>query len=208
MEKKRRRWNWGNIIRWGCFGCIMCCFLAYMDSAGAALFFGLAAVISAPIPVIDRYVMAKGNKSRRAFICLQLLLALALFFVGACLTPAESADDPTPPSEQGSVVDNEQEAPGTVIDDPEPTPDPEPEPTPEPTPEPDPTPEPVPTPEPTPTPEREIPHKENYHGHVYATPRGECYHYEAHCGGENSVEITWDDVDRRCLRPCQTCVLR
>lgn len=80
-------------------------------------------------------------------------------------------------------------------------------PTPDPTPAPDPTPEPEPEPDPAPA-EREIPHKENYHGHVYATKSGECYHYEAGCGGKNAKEITWDIVDSRHLRPCSKCVLK
>lgn len=68
-------------------------------------------------------------------------------------------------------------------------------------------PEPAPAAEPAPV-AREIPHSENYHGHVYATPSGEKYHYEEKCGGKNSVEITWSDVDRRHLEPCGTCVLK
>ncbi len=55
---------------------------------------------------------------------------------------------------------------------------------------------------------QEIPHSENYHGHVYASPSGEKYHYEADCAGVNSVEITWDQVSRRHLDPCGTCVLK
>lgn len=85
----------------------------------------------------------------------------------------------------------------------------EPTPTPAPTPEPDHEPE--PEAEPTLAPEPEIPHKENYHGHVYATPSGKRYHYEENCANgkkKNSVEITWDDVTRRGLTPCQTCVAK
>ncbi len=85
------------------------------------------------------------------------------------------------------------------------------EPAPTPAPTPDPEPEPEPEPEPTPAPEPEIPHKENYHGHVYATPSGKRYHYEENCANgkkKNSVEITWDDVTRRGLTPCQTCVAK
>lgn len=81
---KLRSWNWGNIIRWVAVGYMLCFFFVFHDSAGAALFFGLAAVISAPIPPIDRCVKAK----RGAFICLQLVLALTLFFIGVCLTPS------------------------------------------------------------------------------------------------------------------------
>lgn len=60
--------------------------------------------------------------------------------------------------------------------------------------------------------ERVIPNSENYHGHVYATPSGKRYHYEALCGknskANNMREITWDEVDRRGLTPCGTCVLK
>ncbi len=38
---------------------------------------------------------------------------------------------------------------------------------------------------------------------VYITPNGERYHYSASCGGENSREISIDDVGDR--EPCQKC---
>lgn len=54
---------------------------------------------------------------------------------------------------------------------------------------------------------RSIPYKENYHGHVYRTKTGECYHYESPCGRGNYFECTWEDVDRLGLRPCGKCVM-
>lgn len=53
------------------------------------------------------------------------------------------------------------------------------------------------------------PGKENYHGHVYTGgSSSKKYHYEANCAGKNSHEITWDEVSRRGLGPCGTCVLK
>ena len=55
----------------------------------------------------------------------------------------------------------------------------------------------------------DIPGKENYHGHVYTGGSYSVkYHYEEHCAGKNSHEITWDEVVRRGLGPCGTCVLK
>ncbi len=54
-----------------------------------------------------------------------------------------------------------------------------------------------------------IPYSENYHGHVYTGgEKSKKYHYEANCPGKNSHEITWDEVSRRNLGPCGTCVLK
>ena len=54
-----------------------------------------------------------------------------------------------------------------------------------------------------------IPHSENYHGHVYTGGSGsKKYHYEAECAGKYSHEITWEEVARRGLEPCGTCVLK
>ncbi len=50
---------------------------------------------------------------------------------------------------------------------------------------------------------------ENYHGHVYTGgSSSEKFHYEAHCAGKYSHEITWEEIDRRNLGPCGTCVLK
>lgn len=55
----------------------------------------------------------------------------------------------------------------------------------------------------------EKPGGENYHGHVYTGGQySKKYHYEANCAGKNSHEITWDEVERRGLEPCGTCVLK
>ena len=55
----------------------------------------------------------------------------------------------------------------------------------------------------------EIPGKENYHGHVYTGgDSSKKYHYEAACAGKYSHEITWEEVERRKLGPCGTCVLK
>lgn len=55
---------------------------------------------------------------------------------------------------------------------------------------------------------KEVPGKENYHGHVYTGGSGSVkYHYEANCAGKYSHEITWEEVERRGLGPCGTCVL-
>lgn len=55
----------------------------------------------------------------------------------------------------------------------------------------------------------EVPGKENYHGHVYTGgSTSKKYHYEQACPGKNSHEITWEDVERRGLGPCGTCVLK
>ncbi len=55
----------------------------------------------------------------------------------------------------------------------------------------------------------EVPEKENYHGHVYTGGEtSKKYHYEANCAGKNSHEITWEEVERRNLGPCGTCVLK
>ena len=53
------------------------------------------------------------------------------------------------------------------------------------------------------------PGAENYHGHVYTGgSSSKKYHYEAQCAGKNSHEITLEEVDRRNLGPCGTCVLK
>jgi len=53
------------------------------------------------------------------------------------------------------------------------------------------------------------PGEENYHGHVYTGgASSKKYHYEANCAGKNSHEITWDEVQKRKLGPCGTCVLK
>ena len=58
-------------------------------------------------------------------------------------------------------------------------------------------------------PARDIPGKANYHGHVYTGgASSKRYHYESRCAGKNSREITWEEVDRRGLTPCGTCVLK
>lgn len=55
----------------------------------------------------------------------------------------------------------------------------------------------------------EVLKKENYHGHVYTGgSSSKKYHYEANCAGKNSHEITWEEVARRNLGPCGTCVLK
>ena len=55
----------------------------------------------------------------------------------------------------------------------------------------------------------DVPAKENYHGHVYTGgSSSKKYHYEANCAGKNSHEITWEEVQRRNLGPCGTCVLK
>lgn len=55
----------------------------------------------------------------------------------------------------------------------------------------------------------DVPGKENYHGHVYTGgPYSEKFHYEAQCAGKKSHEITWEEVERRNLGPCGTCVLK
>ena len=54
-----------------------------------------------------------------------------------------------------------------------------------------------------------VPNSENYHGHVYTGgSSSKKYHYEPQCAGKNSHEITWDEVSRRNLEPCGTCVLK
>lgn len=58
-------------------------------------------------------------------------------------------------------------------------------------------------------PEQIIIGEANYHGHVYTGGQySSKYHYEADCAGENSHEITWEDVGKRGLKPCGTCVLK
>jgi len=53
------------------------------------------------------------------------------------------------------------------------------------------------------------PGSENYHGHVYTGGEySKKFHYEAGCAGKNSHEITWDEVQKRGLDPCGTCVLK
>ena len=55
----------------------------------------------------------------------------------------------------------------------------------------------------------EKPGEENYHGHVYTGgSSSKKFHYEANCAGKNSHEITWEDVTKRNLGPCGTCVLK
>ena len=41
--------------------------------------------------------------------------------------------------------------------------------------------------------------------HVYASPSGKRYHYDAACPGKKGPEITWDEVERRGLTPCKKC---
>lgn len=41
--------------------------------------------------------------------------------------------------------------------------------------------------------------------HVYASPSGKRYHYDAACPGKNGQEITWDEVEQRGLTPCKKC---
>ena len=54
-----------------------------------------------------------------------------------------------------------------------------------------------------------VPGQANYHGHVYTGgSSSKRFHYEAHCAGSNSHEITWDEVTRRGLTACGTCVLK
>ena len=54
----------------------------------------------------------------------------------------------------------------------------------------------------------DVPGKANYHGHVYTGgDKSTKYHYESECAGKYSHEITWEEVDRRALEPCGTCVL-
>ena len=68
---------------------------------------------------------------------------------------------------------------------------------------------PIETPEPTPSAPREIPYSQNYHGHVYTGGEQSVnYHYEAECAGKYSHEITWADVDKLHLSPCDTCVAK
>jgi DNA repair exonuclease SbcCD ATPase subunit len=52
-----------------------------------------------------------------------------------------------------------------------------------------------------------IPYKQNYHGAVYITPTGECYHYESPCGRGTYYKSTWAVVNQRGLRPCEKCVM-
>ena len=55
----------------------------------------------------------------------------------------------------------------------------------------------------------EKPGQENYHGHIYTGgSSSKKYHYEEKCPGKNSHEITWEEVTRRKLGPCGTCVLK
>lgn len=54
---------------------------------------------------------------------------------------------------------------------------------------------------------KEVPNKENYRGHVYTGGSySERFHYEADCAGSKSHEITWEEVSRRGLTACKTCV--
>lgn len=60
-----------------------------------------------------------------------------------------------------------------------------------------------------PTPDRVIIGEENYHGHVYTGGASSTkYHYEANCAGKYSHEISWEEVEKRGLKPCGTCVLK
>lgn len=55
----------------------------------------------------------------------------------------------------------------------------------------------------------DVPGIENYHGHVYTGgSSSKKFHYESNCAGKNSHEITWDEVERRGLGSCGTCVLK
>lgn len=47
----------------------------------------------------------------------------------------------------------------------------------------------------------------NYQGSIYTGgSSSKRYHYEAECAGKYSHEITWDEVSRLGLTPCNTCV--
>ena len=54
------------------------------------------------------------------------------------------------------------------------------------------------------------PYKGNitFTGHYYRTKSGKCYHYSAECGSANSIETTWEEIQRLGLQPCGTCVLK
>ena len=55
----------------------------------------------------------------------------------------------------------------------------------------------------------EKPSGANYHGHIYTGGEySKKFHYKANCAGKYSHEITWEEVDRRNLGPCGTCVLK
>lgn len=52
-----------------------------------------------------------------------------------------------------------------------------------------------------------VPYKVNYHGAVYRTRTGKCYHYESPCGNGSYFKTTWDEVNDLGLQPCGKCVL-
>lgn len=186
-----------------------------------------AALLTVPIPALDEIIRTKLHLGRGV----RAGLVVIIFICSTVLVPADklnSQSEPKAPSAAATSSGNATPPPASAVsEEPEVEPDevsapdpvstvePDPAPVPEPVstldPEPIPVPEPAvaePEPEPQPEPVRTIEHEENYHGHVYATPKGERYHYEADCGGKNSAEIAWDAVDRRGLTPCGTCVLK
>jgi len=214
---------WFKIIRWT-FTVIFSAATVGMFPSFASIVFLAAAFMAAPIDTFDAFMREKlhiGSKLKIAAI-------VALFILGCVTMPktakveapaasssisqeteqketeitTPSAPDPdnttsnTTPSENLSNTTPDADTPQQAVSTPA-APDSTPA-------APDPTPEPEPTPEPAVT----IPYEENYHGHVYATPSGERYHYEANCGGDKSEEITWDTVDARHLTPCKKCVLK
>ena len=53
---------------------------------------------------------------------------------------------------------------------------------------------------------RSIPSAEKNGGMtVYITPTGKCYHFDADCGGKNSVPTTLDSAVSSGYRPCKKC---
>lgn len=216
--------------RWIAAGFCALSAVVFLPSLASGLLFA-AALLTAPIPALDEIIRTKLHLGRGV----RIGLVTVIFICSTVLVPADklnSQSAPKAPSAAATSSDNATTPPISAVSaepeiepqeagapDPVPTVEPDPSPAPEPasTPDPEPAPapepavvepEPEPQPEPTPEPVRVIEHEENYHGHVYATPRGERYHYEADCGGKNSTEITWDAVDRRGLTPCGTCVLK
>ncbi len=133
--------------------------------------------------------------------------------------PQQPAEQEPQPADEASVPPSEAAAEVPPAAEPEPVPTPVPQAEPEPVEQADPEPEQIPTetaqqtadpPAQSSTPAAEgsdenIPYSENYHGHVYRTPTGECYHYENPCGKGTYYEISWDQIGS--LRPCGKCVL-
>lgn len=223
------------IIRWSLAAFFFSGILVFFPSVSSVLFL-LLTVLTVPIKPLERFFRSKIPLKKSIKIAAMAIVFVVSVAISPNLetTPAESSRQPptiqtdpsskdqistdktpvqtsakdapateTPhsPAQTGSGTDAvpASDSQGNSSSDSEGTSNAEPAPTPEPEPE----------PEPTPAPEPEIPYKENYHGHVYATPSGKRYHYEEYCANgkkKNSVEITWDDVTRRGLTPCQTCV--